>query len=124
MRCSCGSAPAGHHLAQHATASATPAPNPQRHPRTHTHVHTVRPRCPTEEALDEFLSEEACLLDKRQLEAFWGLDSVAAAGLCRRVYAALRIPRKAYGALLRSPDVPGRPGSEEGVQAFVQLVKR
>jgi hypothetical protein len=80
--------------------------------------------CPTEDVLDDFLSEEPCLLDRRQLEAFWGLDSVAAAGLCRRVYWALGIPRKAHGGLLRMPDVPGRPGSAEGVEAYVQLVKR
>ncbi|WIA28167.1 hypothetical protein OEZ86_010735 [Tetradesmus obliquus] len=82
--------------------------------------------CPSEELFDEYLaSQEPLKLPAALQDIFWGHDCMAHAGLAPRLYAWLKIPRKAWPGLLRMPDLAGSgAGSAAAVEAFVALVRR
>eukprot|EP00775_Hariotina_reticulata_P002488 gene2488-2791_t len=81
--------------------------------------------CPSEELFDEYLLSQVPLkLPNNLLDVFWGFDCMAPAGLAPRLFAWLKIPRKAWPGLLRMPDLAGSAGSPEAVEGFVALVRR
>lgn len=55
---------------------------------------------------------------------FWGYDSVAPGGICRRSYQALRVPPRAWAGLLKTPDVSASSDMHEAQRRLVGLIRR